>query len=214
MDALYKQEPYNRDNAAESVRNILDRFEDIQEQIPTEIAENARAMFADWLIERVYLVEIRAPSDDDGYAIFETMNDRGLPLSPTVMLKSHLLSNSGNDDTKKRLNTIWKGRIDELLRVGKDEESDAIKSWLRARHADSIRPREAGAKPQDFDLIGTEFHRWVRDNGDRLGLTRDKTPFPENFARFLCHLWAEIDEACLVGMEREPKSRGADRTAR
>ncbi len=25
--------------------------------------------------------------------------------------------------------------------------------------------------------------------------------------RALCHLWTEIDEACLVGMEREPKSR-------
>lgn len=185
MDAIYKEEPYNRDNAAESVRNILDRFDDIEEQIPAEIAENARAMFADWLIEKVYLVEISAPSDDDGYAIFETMNDRGLPLSPTDMLKSHLLSNAGNDDTKKRLNTIWKGRIDELLRVGKDEESDAIKSWLRARYADSIRPREAGAKPQDFDLIGTEFHRWVRDNGDRLGLTQAKTPIPENFAKFI-----------------------------
>ena len=129
-------------------------------------------MCADWLIEKVYLVEISAPSDDDGYAIFETMNDRGLPLSPTDMLKSHLLANAGNDDTKKRLNSIWKGRIDELVRIGKEEDSDAIKSWLRARYANSIRAREAGAGPQDYDLIGTEFHRWVRDNGDRLQLTK------------------------------------------
>lgn len=185
MDALYRQESYNRDNAPESVRNILDRFDEIQQEIPTEIAGNARSMFADWLIEKVYLVEISAPSNDDGYAIFETMNDRGLPLSPTDMLKSHLLTNAGDDDTKRRLNTIWKGRIDELRQLGKDEDADAIKSWLRARHADSIRPREAGAKPQDFDLIGTEFHRWVRDNGDRLGLTRDKTPISENFAKFI-----------------------------
>jgi hypothetical protein len=26
------------------------------------------------------------------------------------------------------------------------------------------------ASPQDFDLIGTEFHRWVRDHEKRLGL--------------------------------------------
>jgi hypothetical protein len=185
MDALYKQELYNRDNAPESVRNILDRYEDVEEQIPIEIATKSRAMFADWLIEKVYLVEISAPSDDDGYAIFETMNDRGLPLSPTDMLKSHLLANAGNDDTKKRLNSIWKGRIDELVRIGKEEDSDAIKSWLRARYANSIRAREAGAGPQDYDLIGTEFHRWVRDNGDRLQLTKDKTPLHENFAKFI-----------------------------
>ena len=42
---------------------------------------------------------------------------------------------------------------------------------LRAKFADKIRLREAGAQPEDFDRIGTEFHRWVRDSGTRLGLT-------------------------------------------
>jgi hypothetical protein len=89
-----------------------------------------------------------------------------------------------------------------FLRVGKDEESDAIKSRLRARYADSIRLREAGAKPQDFDLIGTEFHRWVRDNGDRLGLTQAKTPIPEKFAKFIDRdfdfysRWCALDSGC------------------
>ena len=32
-------------------------------------------------------------------------------------------------------------------------------------------------------------------------------PLRLRMACALCHLWAEIDEACLVGMEREPKSR-------
>jgi hypothetical protein len=171
IDALYRNETFNRDGAPESVRNILDRYDDIDDFMSAEVAVMARSMFSDWLIERVYLVEIKTPSDDDGYAIFETMNDRGLPLSPTEMLKSHLLSNAGSDDAKIRLNALWKRRIDELLEVGKEEDADAIKSWLRARHADKIREREAGAEPEDFDRIGTEFHRWVRDNGKRLGLT-------------------------------------------
>jgi hypothetical protein len=33
-----------------------------------------------------------------------------------------------------------------------------------------LRKRERGAKPEDFDLIGTEFHRWVRDHEADLGL--------------------------------------------
>jgi hypothetical protein len=128
----------------------------------------------------VYLVEIKTPSDDDGYAIFETMNDRGLPLSPTEMLKSHLLSNAGTDEAKIRLNALWKQRIDDLLELDKEEDADAIKSWLRARHAEKIRERQAGAQPEDFDRIGTEFHRWVRDNGKRLGLIS-----PTNFVRYV-----------------------------
>lgn len=152
MDALYNrvEEKYNRDNAPESVRNILDRFDDIQELIPSEIAGDARTMFADWLIENVYLVEITVPSDDDGYEIFEAMNDRGLPLSQTDMLKSHLLANVGTDEEKKRLNTLWINRINKLLQFGKDEDATAIKVWLRARHARSIRSNETGT--QDFDV--------------------------------------------------------------
>ena len=46
-------------------------------------------MFADWLIDKVYLVEIRAPSDDDAYAIFETMNKPAVSRSrPRICLRA------------------------------------------------------------------------------------------------------------------------------
>ncbi len=180
MEALYREQPFNRDSAPESVRNIVERYDDIGELMPKQIAGEARPMFADWLIERVYLVEIKTPSDDDGYAIFETMNDRGLPLSPTDMLKSHLLANAGAEEISEATNALWKQRIDQLLQIEKEADADAIKSWLRARHAETIRERQAGAEPQDFDRIGTEFHRWVRDAGTRLGLAN-----PKAFARFV-----------------------------
>jgi hypothetical protein len=57
-----------------------------------------------------------------------------------------------------------------LLDIGKDEDADSIKSWLRSQYAQSIRERKRGATPQDLDLIGTEFHRWVRDHEEALGL--------------------------------------------
>jgi hypothetical protein len=66
---------------------------------------------------------------------------------------------------------VWKERVQALADIGKDEDADGIKSWLRSQYAESIRERKLGATPQDFDLIGTEFHRWVRDHEERLGLT-------------------------------------------
>src|ERR1700720_4118562 len=41
-------------------------------------------------------------------------------------------------------------------------------------------------------------------------------PIRFRMTRALCHLWAEIDEACLVGMERESvaKSRGGEELRR
>ena len=38
------------------------------------------------------------------------------------------------------------------------------------QHAQTTRERRRGARPLDFDLIGTEFHRWVRDHKDALSL--------------------------------------------
>ena len=67
----------------------------MKELFPDELAASALPYFADWLIENVHLVEITAYSDRDAYTIFETMNDRGLSLTPTDMLKGYLLANIG-----------------------------------------------------------------------------------------------------------------------
>lgn len=63
----------------------------------------------------------------------------------------------------------------ELKKLGKGEEEDCIKAWLRAKYADSIRENKKGAEPEDFDLIGGSFHKWVRDEHTRLGLASPKT---------------------------------------
>jgi hypothetical protein len=171
MNALYSGERFEENGEAESIRNILGRYADIEEHLPKEVQDKALPYFTDWLMENVHLVEITAYSDDDAYTIFETMNDRGLSLSPTDMLKGYLLANI-TDQTKRNVaSKIWKDRTADLLELGKDEDADGIKAWLRSQHAETMRERKRGAVPQDFDLIGTEFHRWVRDHEKALGLT-------------------------------------------
>ena len=107
------------------------------------------------------------------------MNDRGLSLSPTDMLKGYLLANI--DEAKRTsANTRWRDRIRELNDAGKEVESDFFKTWLRSQYATKIRERKKGAKPEDFDRIGTEFHRWLRDAADTVGLKQS-----EDFYRFI-----------------------------
>ena len=48
--------------------------------------------FIYWLLTQVGLIEIATDNDNYAYAIFETMNDRGKPLSPVDMLKAYLLA--------------------------------------------------------------------------------------------------------------------------
>ena len=180
MEALYKGEEFVDAGASESVANILARFADVEDLFAEELAGAALPYFVDWLVENVHLVEITAYSDGDAYTIFETMNDRGLSLTPADMLKGYLLANITDADRRTRASGAWKERVQALAELGKDEDADGIKSWLRSQHAESIRERKRGAAPQDFDLIGTEFHRWVRDHEERLGLVMST-----DFARFI-----------------------------
>jgi uncharacterized protein with ParB-like and HNH nuclease domain len=137
---------------------------------PDELRTSSLPYFIDWLIENVHLVEITAYSDEDAYSIFETMNDRGLSLTPTDMLKGYLLANITDENRRLIAANLWKTRINALIDIGKEEDSDCIKAWLRSQYAKSIRERKRGALPLDFDKIGTEFHRWIRDNEEILGL--------------------------------------------
>lgn len=180
MESLYSGEPLDPADQPESNRNILGRYADIEENFPEDLSEAALPYFVDWLMENVHLVEITAYSDEDAYTIFETMNDRGLSLSPTDMLKGYLLANIQDSDKRIAASRTWKDRVGALQELGKEEDADGIKSWLRSQHAQTIRERKAGALPQDFDLIGTEFHRWVRDHEESLGLLASA-----DFARFI-----------------------------
>lgn len=173
MNALFSGQEDDFDNSSqiESVSNIINRYQDIAECFPDDLADEVLPYFADWLIENVYLVEITAYSDADAYTIFETMNDRGLSLTPTDMLKGYLLAHITDTDHRNSASRVWRERISALQDIGKEEDADAIKGWLRSQHAESIRERKRAAKPRDFDLIGTEFHRWVRDHEEALGLS-------------------------------------------
>jgi len=206
MEALYQGQPFEENGLSESVANILGRYRDIEEHFPKDLAGPALPYFADWLIENVHLVEITAFSDEDAYTIFETMNDRGLSLTPTDMLKGYLLANITDPLVRNGASTAWISRVRGLRELGKEEDADGIKSWLRSQHAESIRERKRGASPRDFDLIGTEFHRWVRAHEEPLGLkgTHDFTRFIETDFAFYARQYAELREASMkftLGLE-------------
>jgi hypothetical protein len=170
MEALYKGEEFLDQDPSESIANILGRFAELEDVFPEDLNGPVLPYFVDWLVENVNFVEITAYSDEDAYTIFETMNDRGLSLSPADMLKGYLLANITDADKRTQASRLWKDRVQALAEIGKDEDADGLKTWLRSQNAESIRERKRGAAPQDFDLIGTEFHRWVRDHEGALGL--------------------------------------------
>lgn len=178
FEALYKGEPFDATDRSESVRNIVQRYADIEEYFPDELKGDSLPLFIDWVADNVHLVEITAYSDDDAYTIFETMNDRGLSLTPSDMLKGYLLANIQDAQKREAASERWKLRVREIQELDRNAdtdfsnklEADFFKSWLRSQYSTKIRERKKGAKNEDFERIGAEFHRWLRDEAAEVGL--------------------------------------------
>ena len=175
LKALFESGNYIlKDEDNESTINMVNRYNDIATAFPEdEIKGPVLSMFIDWLTRKVVLIEIIAYKDENAYTIFETMNDRGLNLTPTEMLKSFLLSKYNNKDKREKINKFWKVSMQKLHDFNKDEDQRFIQSWLRAKYADTIRESKKDATNEDFEKIGTRFHSWVRDKSEMLKLNTD-----------------------------------------
>ncbi len=181
MHALYNgNTAYVAEN--ESSQNMLDRYINIEESFPDDLKEEALPFFIYWLIERVLLLEIDTPSEDEAHTIFLTMNDRGLSLNSAEMMKAFIIQQVAEID-RIAVNHQWQDNINRIKNassydssgVVNTEDVEFISVWLRAKYADSLRETKRGAKDEDFELLGDKFHTWVRNNAHSgMGLIKPK----------------------------------------
>jgi hypothetical protein len=166
IESLYVNQIPDEETDDISSNNIVARYLDIETFFPEECRNAALPFFMDWLIERVQLVEISAYSDEDAYTVFETMNDRGLSLSPADMLKGFLLSNIRDATQRGKAETAWNDAVPKLQGLpAKDATNDFFRTWFRGRYAISY-----GNNSEDYERLGPEFHRWLREKSDQIGL--------------------------------------------
>ena len=197
MNAIFNDQPFDTTDVGESVKNLYGRYTDIIDVFPNDdITDNMLLHFCDWLAEKVFFIEIVATTEQDAHKVFVTMNDRGLSLTSTEMLKGYLLSEIRDDSKSEKLNNIWKDKVLSLKKDDDKGDETFIKAWLRAQYAETIRETKAGAVNQDFDIIGGSFHKWVRDERDKLGLstTDDFELFIMKFSKF-ADVYRKIREA-------------------
>lgn len=155
----------------ESTRNLMDRYRDIEDLFPDDLKGVALPYFIYWLINKVLLLEIDTPSEDEAHTIFLTMNDRGLSLNSAEMLKAFIVQQVDEKD-REQVNHQWQENINRIKSASsaqssgtvKAEDVDFISTWLRAKYAETIRGNKKGSEDKDFEKLGEKFHTWVRQN--------------------------------------------------
>ena len=208
MDALFKGNEFDEKGQPESVVNILQRYRDIEKHRLGKMNDKTLLCFTDWLLHKVHLVEITSYSDVDAYTIFETMNERGLQLTPTDKLRGYLLSKM-EPEVRERVNRVWHSHILDLRKnegikslLYYDEAAHFIRNLLLSQFAETFSEEDtanvwafeklpvnpfgsssdAEQDDTDFSMIGQgDFSSWVRKHReDRLNLTSSSS-----FARFI-----------------------------
>lgn len=183
-----------------SVNNLVQRYNDIKELFPDKLAGDTLPYFVDWLVGNVDLAEIVAYTDDDAFTIFETMNDRGVSLGHVDMLKGFLLANIRHSREKRNIaSEEWITGIGKLRVIDAKAENDFFVAWLRGKYAETTRDRNKHNATNDFASI-KQFHRWVRDNRQRIGLSETEDYFSfitQAFRSFVQH-YVTIREAATT----------------
>ena len=227
MEALFRGGDLDVEWRSESAANMVEQYRSLEEEVEsltvppqsdeaaTETGSDPERLhrFADWLMDSVYFVEVTTTVDADAYAIFETMNDRGLPLPPVDLLKSYLLSHIDRQD-RDAANDTWKGQVAELHEIDPHASAWAIKSWLWSQYA---RSGSEDSEESDSDRIESAFHHWIRDNRDRLGLQgRRRFPAVHRARLHVLRTLVQADSRGVRGMDDRARiglSQRAERAA-
>lgn len=184
----------------ESTQNMLDRYKDIADYFPDELKGEALPFFIYWLVEKVLLLEIDTPSEDEAHTIFLTMNDRGLSLNSAEMMKAYIIQQVAEAD-RIDVNHRWQENINRIKNASADNTSGTVEAedvefisiWLRAKYAQTMREGKRGSADEDYELLGEKFHTWVRNNArEKMGLLK-----PKDFKEFVMVEMSRITELYL-----------------
>ena len=206
MLALYNTGDYAiKDNDSISVRNIVNRYNEFAGFWNERITDEKAVAFVYWLKEKVIFSKVWTNSDDFAYIIFETMNDRGLPLTQVEMLRSYLLANIHPEDRTKSMK-----ELDDVIRLltgiklnsKSKAEFEFFKMYFRGHLAEDM--SQTKNSQSDFIQIGKGFHRWVRDKSRFLGLrsSSDFTAFISQIAYF-ARVYSRINDLILSRNTRD-----------
>lgn len=104
--------PVNINSETKSNKLLLKCFKFYKEQIYNDIFDgesidvNKLLSFVEFISDSLLFIQITATDDLNAYLIFETLNDRGLALSVTDLLKNYLFSIVSEED-KTHVKNIW-----------------------------------------------------------------------------------------------------------
>ena len=123
-----------------------------------------------WISNRVYLVKIKTYDDAEAYTLFETMNDRGKPLTKVDMLKGYLLAHIDTHNRNMALRR-WQ-EVSKKFKTDEDFTTFLI-DLFRSKWA--VNSPQDVAGENDWSSIGNKIHSWIAINKNNAQVKLNKS---------------------------------------
>ena len=133
------------------------------------LALDTRQRLLTFMIQRCFLVVVEASDKHSAYRVFSVMNDRGLDLSPTDILKADIIGSIEEESEREIYTDIWE-KIEESL--GRESFRDLF-AHIRMIHR----------RAKLAETLEAEFHKYVKPCKDAKG--------------FVDKILEPMSEACL-----------------
>ena len=165
-------------------RKQLEKFEDLEEI----------KSFHDKVLDQLIYVSITAKDHTDAYHLFESMNNRGLSLSPIDLMKNYLLMTAAKTPgiEEKRVEELWGDiikNIDDITGVNKS----AI-TFFR-QYVMSSRKYGVNEKITKKRLYEPTFEKIIDDSGNLEDLLKDLKKQSKLFKKMLTQNIDEFSES-------------------
>ena len=130
--------------------NMIDKhIEEILEEVPEEELENEKIKALFDLTRKfnsAILVSIEVETNKDAYMLFESLNNRGIPLSAIDLIKNLLISISDQDGKAEECHAKWEKIINNYLTDDYSVQERFFRQFYNAYREELNKPFPTGGK--------------------------------------------------------------------
>lgn len=118
--------------------------------------------FVSFIIKKLIFLKIEVITDNDAYLLFESLNDRGLDLSISDLIKNRLLLQCGNDFQKrKRILDLWSEMTTNLSESRYAQSQEYIRVFWAAFFTPTTKKELYGAVKEHLADRETDVERFM-----------------------------------------------------
>lgn len=119
----------------DSERAIAAAYQRIEAFVADRLEGDHLAPFAQWLLDKVSMAEIRAGESHDAFALFQSMNSKGKPLDALEHFATYLGGRITDIDARNEALAVWREGRERVARHGPGAAVQCLKSIAVARLA-------------------------------------------------------------------------------